>query len=108
RRRGPWWRPEPPRSWDHAPLAPVCRVEDRLQDALVARAAADVAAHVVLDLVGGGRRVLGQERDGGHDHPRRAEATLERAVLDEGLLDRMQRIALGQALDGLHRRAARL
>src|SRR5206468_2996173 len=50
--------------------------------------------------VGRGRRIFVQERLGRHDLARRTDSALEAAVLDEGLLDGMECLALCQALDG--------
>src|SRR5437764_6990298 len=73
----------------------------RLDDVLVAGAAAQVAgqrpAHVLL----GGIRVLLEQGRGGHHHARGAEPALESVLLPETLLERMQLTGTGQALDGL-------
>src|SRR6185436_13004139 len=42
-----------------------------------------------------------EERAGGHQHARRAEAALQRVLLGEGFLHRVQLAALLQALDGV-------
>jgi hypothetical protein len=53
----------------------------------------------VLDLLlAGVGRVL-QQRRGGHDHPRGAEAALQAVAVDEGLLDRVALGPLRQAFD---------
>src|SRR5262249_15178018 len=83
-------------------------IEDGFEDPLVARAAADVAAHVVLHLVGRRLRIVGEQRHRRHDHAAGAEAALERAVLDERLLDRMEILAAREALDRTDASAARL
>ena len=76
--------------------------QDRLDDVVVARAAADVAleplAHLVLARVG----VLLQQVGGAHQHAGRAEAALQAVMLAERLLQRVQLAALGQALDRRH------
>ena len=83
---------------------------DAVDDALVARAAAEVARQRLPDrgLVGIG--VVLQERGGGDQHPRRAEAALEGVPLEAALLHRVEAVAVGQPLDrrdgaavGLHR-----
>src|SRR5690349_15757788 len=43
-----------------------------------------------------------EERSGAEDHPRGTEATLQRLVLHEGGLQRVQRVLLAQPLDGDH------
>src|SRR3954451_3970825 len=59
-------------------------------DVLVARAAADAAGDRGADLLLGGVRVGVQQRPRGHDHPGGAEAALERMLLVEALLDRVE------------------
>src|SRR5690242_6315205 len=63
---------------------------DGRDDVLVARTPADTARDGGPDL--GLRRVgvLVQERAGGHQHPGGAEAALQRVVLVEALLDRVE------------------
>ena len=61
-----------------------------------------------LDDVGArGLRVLEQQRVGAHDHARRAVAALVGEVIDEGLLDGVEPVAFGQALDRQHLLARR-
>src|SRR5215207_10610142 len=62
----------------------------RGHDVLVARAAADAAGDRGADLVLGRVRVLVEQRAHGHLHPRRAEAALQRVLLVEALLDRVE------------------
>src|SRR5258707_7183716 len=74
---------------------------DRLDDVLVAGAAADVA----LELVADGRLVENVAEpanhvDGRDDHAGRAEAALKTVVLVEGLLHRVELVAGSEALDG--------
>src|SRR5215216_1229625 len=59
---------------------------DRLDDVRVARAAADLARDRLADLVVARVRIGVQQRAGGHDHARRAEAALEAVLLHEALL----------------------
>ena len=73
---------------------------DRLDDVVVAGAAADIALELLAD------RVLVEvvalaidDVDRRHDHARRAEAALQAVMLAERLLHRMQLAALRQALD---------
>src|SRR5580765_8465797 len=76
------------------------RLLDRLHDVHVARAAAEVAADPRPDLLLVGLRVLLQEPGRLHDHARRTEAALETVLVPERLLERVQRGAVGHALDG--------
>jgi hypothetical protein len=55
----------------------------------------------VPDLLLGRVGIALQEIGGGHDHPRRAVAALQAVVVPEGLLERVQLVAVGHALDGL-------
>src|SRR6185437_6983957 len=109
RRRGP--RRSPPRvgwAWE-AWRARSCRlslaggVVDGGADALIGPAAADVAAHRLVDVVVGRLRLGGQQRRGGHDLPGLAVAALRHVALDPGELDRVRP---AQPLDGgdLHAR----
>src|SRR5437588_211059 len=66
------------------------RVEHRLDDVVVAGAAAQVALEPVANLFLGWVRVLGQEAGGRHDHAWRAVAALEAVVVPECLLERVQ------------------
>src|SRR5215472_2255547 len=76
------------------------RPQHRLDDVLVAGAAAQVAgqrpAHVFL----GGVGVLVEQRLGGHHHARGAEPALQAVLLLEALLQWVQLAGGGQALDG--------
>src|SRR5689334_7444836 len=76
------------------------RPQHRLDDVLVAGAAAQVAgqrpAHVLLGRV----EALVKERLGGQHHARRAEPALQPVLLPEALLQRVQLAGGGQALDG--------
>src|SRR3954447_4071833 len=62
------------------------RPADRLDDVLVARAAADAAGDRRADLLLRRVRVLVQQPARGHQHARGAEAALERVLLVEALL----------------------
>ena len=73
---------------------------DGRDDTVVRAAPADVPFEGVGDLGLGRIRLPEEQGVGLHDHARRAVAALEGAVIDEGLLERMQAAALGQALDG--------
>ena len=87
---------------------PRCRAQHRLDDRVIARAAAVVPADRLADGRRIGRRVALQEIVRGEQHARRAEAALERVLRAEGLLELGDRAALGQALDRLDAAAVRL
>src|SRR5829696_1468231 len=73
---------------------------DGLHDVLVARAAAQVPFQAFPYLLLRRVRILLQEADRGHDHARRAVATLETVRLVESLLHRMPHTVLCDAPDG--------
>src|SRR5437016_6435593 len=76
-------------------------VHHRAHDLVVPRAPAQVAGEPVADL---GLRRVGhplEEGLGGHEEPWGADAALERGALQELLLQRVERLAGGHALDGL-------
>src|SRR6266478_4465280 len=76
-------------------------VHHRAHDLVVPRAPAEVAGEPVADL---GLRRVGRPLEqglGGHEEPWSADAALERGALQELLLQRMERLAGGHALDGL-------
>src|ERR1700686_1338889 len=85
-----------------------CR--NRLDDIVIAGAAADVAFELladdaVLELVA----LAAHDVDCGHDHPGCAIAALQPVVLAEGLLHRVQRpVGRSQTLDGKDVRAFEL
>src|SRR5512142_3426748 len=87
----------PRRAW-WASLRPGDRF-DRLEDALVGGAAAQVAVHAGDDLLAGGLGVPEQQSVGAHDHAGGAESALHAAALDEPFLERMELPAARQALD---------
>ena len=58
-------------------------------------------AATISPSVGAGHCV--EQADGGHDHARRAVAALEGLLVEERLLDRVERALGGQPLDGLDR-----
>src|ERR1700757_1164565 len=72
----------------------------RRDDVGIGGATADVAAHIFPDVVLAARMPFAPAGDRRHDLARRAVAALERILVDEGLLHRMQSVALGEPLDG--------
>src|ERR1044072_3232592 len=78
---------------------------DGCHDVGIGAAPADVAAHELADLIGAAGLALGNQARGGTNLAGGAVAALERSVLDEGLLQRMQRASLRQTLDGRDLRA---
>src|SRR5687767_285172 len=73
---------------------------DRLDDIVIAGAAAQIAIEPLPDLPLRGIRLALEQVDRAHDHARRAEAALQRMVLAKGRLHRVQLAVPGQALDG--------
>ena len=91
-------------------LLPVGHPLDRVHDAAVARAPAEVAAEPAHDLRPAGPRVAFQQRGGRHDHPRRAEPALDGICHRESLLQRVRARRVAQPFDRedvLARRPAR-
>ena len=74
---------------------------DRLDDVVVAGAAAEIAFQALADLLlGQALRMRVHQVDRAHHHARRAEAALQRVMLAEHLLHRVQRaVGRGEALD---------
>src|SRR5580693_10591089 len=68
-------------------------------NALVGTAAADVAAHGVVNVGVGGLGFFGEQGYGGHDLPGLAVAALGNVFFHPGLLDGMAAIG-GEAFDG--------
>ena len=66
-------------------------------DRLVAGAAADVAGERLDHVLAGRVRRVVEQRLGGHDHARRAEAALRGEAVEEGALQRMQHAVPGKA-----------
>src|SRR6266852_2793984 len=62
-------------------------------------AAAEIAVHPFHDRIARGVRLLLKERPGVHDHSGGAVAALKTAVIDEGLLQRMQLAVAFQSLN---------
>ena len=80
----------------------------RVDDRLVAGAAAEVARQRLADASIGRGLALVVEREQAHDDSRRAEAALRAVEIDHRLLDRVQRVAVGEILDRQHFRAVDL
>src|SRR5688500_11162881 len=78
------------------------RRHHRLENLLVRRAPAQVAAQRLAHLVFGGARHAIEQRLGRHDLAGGAETALEPAVLDKCLLNRMQGIVIRETLNRQH------
>src|SRR6185312_9516219 len=83
---------------------PSCRRElgDRLEDAPVTGATAEVAGQSVLDLLLAAELAVLEQRVDGQEHARRAEAALQRGVAGEDVLHPGELRLLGEALDRGH------
>ena len=79
-----------------------------LDDLAVAGAAAEHAAQRILDLGPRRRAAVAQQILRRHQHARRADAALRRAMVEEGLLQRRERAVRRKALDRLDRAAGHL
>src|SRR4051794_35027805 len=66
----------------------------------IGSAAADVAAHVLANVVIAARVALLHTTDCRHDLSRRAITALERILVDKGLLHRVQLVTSRESLDG--------
>src|SRR5712692_9310666 len=72
---------------------------DRFPDSWIGSAAADVAAHGVVDLLVGGVRIRLEQGRGAHDLARLAEAALRHAELDPRRLAGVLAAVVGESLD---------
>src|SRR3954471_21848476 len=93
------------RDLDRLPLGCPCASRGRphrLDDVVVARAAAEVSLEGGADLLLARVGVPRQQVRRGHDHPRGAVAALQRVVFPERLLHEMQGVAGAEPLDGRH------
>src|SRR5437868_1395540 len=81
------------------PARRVGRRPHRLDDLRIASTTAEIAAHPLADLAVGSRVVLVDAGNCRYHLAGRAVAALKGVVVDEGLLDGMQPIALGEPLD---------
>src|SRR5262249_30884168 len=103
----------PEHALSHLARASACRHRlragrDRLQDVVVAGAAAEIAFELLADrLLVEVVALAADDVDRRHDHAGRAEAALQAVVLAERLLHRVQLVAVGEALDGAHVGAVR-
>src|SRR5665811_983252 len=79
---------------------PVRGEMHRIEDLLVSRAATEVSGERLADLRVARMLAALEQVMGGDDQPGGAEAALDRAGLEEGLLHRVQLVAVAQALDG--------
>src|SRR6266478_1752174 len=75
---------------------------DREHDVVIPGAAAQIAFEIFADLAFARIGVILHQVERAHHHARRAEAALQRVVVAEGFLHRVQRIAIGDALDRQH------
>src|SRR2546421_12400031 len=78
------------------------RILDPGDYASVGAAATEVAAHVLANLIPRTGVSLSDAGDRRHDLTRRAVTALQRVVIHERLLHRMQALTVGQPLDGHH------
>src|SRR5262249_22703752 len=100
------------RSWSSRPWLSLSHcgggVHHGGHDLFVAGATAEGSGEPVADF-GLRRIVVALEQGlGGHEEARGADPALQSRVLEESLLQRMERLALGHALDGLHLAAVHL
>ena len=86
----------------------VARQLDRVEDLLIAGAAADIAAEPLLDLLAIGERIDAQRRGRRHHHAGNAIAALAGTGLVEGLLQQRQIALPREPFDGLDLRPLRL
>src|SRR2546427_4783187 len=75
---------------------------DRIDDRLVAGAAAVVAGEIFADALARRVRLVAQQRLRRHQDARRAETALQRVGEDEGALQLLDLARIGQALDRVH------
>src|SRR5450631_2331675 len=79
-----------------------------LDDVLIAGAAAEVGRQHVKQIVIGNIRLALKHAHRQHQKARRAEAALQTVIVHEGLLHRMQRVAIGETFHGADFFARRL
>src|SRR4051794_33969430 len=86
---------------------PPSGIADRCDDVAVGATPADVATHLLPDRFVGPGAPFNDKPHRSHDLPWRAIAALERIMLNEGLLHRMQAAVLRQSLNRGDRLALR-
>src|SRR5687768_6361278 len=77
----------------------LCGVLNGVDDVLITRAAAKIARDPLAYFAFGGRGVVLQQGDSGHDHARRAVAALQAVLLPETFLQRVQLALWREPLD---------
>src|ERR1044071_129014 len=82
------------------PASRLSRCERRLENFGIRAAATDIAARRIAYIFKRGLWITLNERRTAHNHPRRAEAALQRIMLDESLLQGMKRVARSEPFDG--------
>ena len=80
----------------------------RVDDVLIAGAAAEIAFEAVADLFVGRIGIALEQLLGRHDHAGSAEAALEAMLVPEGFLHGVELAVGGEAFDGHHLAAIRL
>src|SRR3954447_24329030 len=78
---------------------PAANRLDRLDDARIGTATADVAAHRLAHIVVARTARLAEQRDSRHDLPGRAITALKAVVADERLLHRVEALGVGEAFN---------
>jgi hypothetical protein len=84
------------------------RMLNRVDDVLIARAAAEIAVNSVADLIFRRLWIPYQQLVRGENHSRSAKTALKTVAFPKRLLNRMEFLSLGQALDGQNIGAVRL
>lgn len=87
------------------PLVILCGRDDRFDDLIVTRAAAEISHHPCAYVIFGRMRILLEQRFGGNDLSGRADPTLKSAVLHEGALQLRKHFAVRETLDRTNRAA---
>ena len=78
---------------------PICRGEHRTHDLWVCAATTEVATHSAPHVCFGRLRVFLEQRDAGENLPWSAESALQRVMVDERLLERVQLVSAPDPLD---------
>src|ERR1041385_9001992 len=76
------------------------RLGDGRNDVRIGSAATKIAAHQLADFIGAARFAFGNQTGRRTDLSGRAIAALEGVMIDERLLQRMQRISMRESFDG--------